>query len=157
MNIVYRRITKELKELNAFINSESTDNHRILSISMIDDVILSYNIYFLGPKESPYEEILNTIYIKIPSEYPNKAPHMKFCNKIYHPNISPEGIICLDILKDKWCPVFTIRTIILSIISLLSDPNPDSPLNGSAAQLYKESLIDKVARRAYNKLVINYI
>ena len=116
---------------------------------------MQLDVCFLGPKESPYEETINNIFIQIPSEYPIKAPIMKFQNKIYHPNISTDGIICLDILKDKWSPVYTIRTIIMSIISLLSDPNPDSPLNGQAAQLYKDSLSSTEARRKYIKMIIN--
>jgi hypothetical protein len=146
--IALKRITKEYNELKKYIENESVDNHRILHLNTIEDNILDLEIYFLGPNESPYEEIVNKIYIKIPNEYPNKAPYMIFKNKIYHPNISIDGNICLDILKDKWSPVYTIRTVILSIISLLSDPNPDSPLNGQAAQLYKES------KKAYNKMVL---
>jgi len=153
--IALKRITKELKEFNAFIKSESTDSHRFISINIINDDILNLNVCFLGPKESPYEEIINNISIIIPSEYPNKAPTMTFSNKIYHPNIGSNGVICLDILKDKWTPVYTIRTIIMSIISLLSDPNPDSPLNGQAAQLYKESLASKEARRKYIIMITN--
>lgn len=155
MNIVIRRITKEIKELNAFIESEPIDNHRIISINMINDDILQYQICFLGPKESPYEESINNIHIQIPEEYPNVPPKMKFINTVLHPNISLHGVICLDILKHNWCPVYTIRTVIQSIISLLSDPNPDSPLNGDIALLYKESLINKTARRSYNKLIIS--
>jgi ubiquitin-protein ligase len=153
MNIVIRRITKELKELNLFIDSEPIDNHRIISINMTDDDILQYQICFLGPKESPYEENIHNIHIQIPQEYPNKPPNMRFINKVLHPNISLNGIICLDILKHNWCPVYTIRTVIQSIISLLSDPNPDSPLNGDIAILYKESLNNKFPKRSYNKLI----
>jgi ubiquitin-conjugating enzyme E2 D/E len=153
--IALKRITKELKEFNSFINSESMDNHRFISINTINDDILKLDVCFLGPKDSPYEETINNIIIQIPPEYPNKAPIMKFQNKTYHPNISTDGSICLDILKDKWTPVYTIRTVIMSIISLLSDPNPDSPLNGQAAQLYKESLMSKEARRKYIKMITN--
>ena len=147
--IALKRVSKELKELQKYIESNSVEDHRILHFNTINDNILNIEIFFLGPNESPYEEIINTINIIIPKEYPGKAPHMTFKNKIYHPNISQEGHICLDILKDKWSPVYTIRTVILSIISLLSDPNPDSPLNGQAAQLYKES------KKKYNKMVLS--
>jgi ubiquitin-protein ligase len=148
-----KRITKEFKELQSFINSDSIDNHRFISINTINDNIMNLDVCFLGPKDSPYEETINNINIEIPQEYPIIPPIMKFSNKIYHPNISTEGMICLDILKDKWSPVYTIRTIIMSIISLLSDPNPDSPLNGSAAQLYKDSSQSKIVRRKYIKMV----
>jgi ubiquitin-protein ligase len=150
-----KRIIKELREFKLYINSESIDNHRLISTNCVEDNLMLFNVYFLGPKDSPYEELLNNILIEIPLEYPIKAPSMKFINKIFHPNISTDGVICLDILKDKWSPVYTIRTIIMSIISLLSDPNPDSPLNGNAARLYKESLLSKKSKREYVKMILS--
>ncbi|XP_050644233.1 ubiquitin-conjugating enzyme E2 C-like isoform X3 [Macaca thibetana thibetana] len=47
------------------------------------------------------------------------------------------GSICLDILKDKWSALYDVRTILLSIQSLLGKPNIDSPLNTHAAELWK--------------------
>jgi len=149
-----RRIMKEFSEIKSNIENEPVDNHRLIDIKTINDNIYLMEIIFLGPKDSPYEENVNIISIKIPNEYPNKAPTMKFTNKIFHPNISSEGTICLDILKDNWRPIYTLRTIIISIISLLSDPNPDSPLNSEAAKLYRESLLSPIGRRKYSRKVI---
>jgi len=152
-----KRIQSELTEITKYIESECMDNHRFISIRNINNDIFKMEVCFLGPKESPYEEGINTISINIPNEYPHRAPQMKFVNKIYHPNIGSDGSICLDILKDNWRPVYTLRTTIISIISLLSDPNPDSPLNGEAARLYKDGLKSKDARRNYLKTVLSYI
>jgi ubiquitin-protein ligase len=152
-----KRIQNELKEINQYIKSECIDNHRFISIRNINDNIFKIEVCFLGPIESPYEEGVNIVSIDIPKEYPNKAPQMKFLNKIYHPNISTNGLICLDILKENWRPIYTLRTILMSIISLLSDPNPDSPLNGDAARLYKDSLKSKQIRRKYIKIILSYI
>jgi len=48
---------------------------------------------------------------------------------MYHPNIDMSGNICLDILKEEWSAVYNVQTILLSIQSMLAEPNPKSPLN----------------------------
>lgn len=148
-----KRITNEIREIKKLIDGDSFDNHRFIDIIVNEDDIHKMTIICLGPKETPYEEILSTISVSIPYEYPFSPPTIKFVNKIFHPNISTDGHICLDVLKDKWSPVFSLRTILISIMSLLSDPNPDSPLNGEAAKMYIDSIDSKNTKAELKKYI----
>jgi ubiquitin-conjugating enzyme E2 A len=124
-------ITNQLK----IVNNESIPC--LLNIKLVNDNIAHWEALITGPIDSPYEGALFKLNIKFCEGYPFKAPNVYFVSKIYHPNISNDGRICVDILSSNWSPANTINTLILSIISLLVDPNPDSPLNSDAAHYYK--------------------
>ena len=93
----------------------------------------------MGPGESPYQGGVFFLDIVFPPDYPFKPPKCTFKTKVYHPNINANGGICLDILKNQWSPALTTTKVLLSISSLLSDPNPDDPLVGEIAALYKQN------------------
>ena len=99
----------------------------------------------MGPQESPYEGGVFFLSIQFPSDYPFKPPKIAFTTKIYHPNINNNGSICLDILRAQWSPALTITKVLLSILSLLTDPNPDDPLVPDIARLYRND------RKKYNE------
>lgn len=101
--------------------------------------LFSWQASIMGPSKSPYAGGVFFLDIQFPSEYPFKPPKVTFKTKIYHPNINGHGGICLDILKDQWSPALTVSKVLLSICSLLTDPNPDDPLVAEIAALYKKN------------------
>ena len=93
--------------------------------------------YIDGPQNTPYDGGRFHLTIDFPSDYPFKPPQMRFTTPIYHPNIGTNGEICLDILHSQWSPVLTTRTLLISLCSLLTDPNPEHGLNKEALNIYR--------------------
>jgi len=91
----------------------------------------------MGPADSPYAGGVFFLDIAFPADYPFKPPKIHFTTRIYHPNINQNGGICLDILKDQWSPALTTSKVLLSVCSLLTDPNPDDPLVPEIANTFK--------------------
>ena len=120
-----KRIMKELEELN----KEPPTN---CSAGPINDDMFEWQATIMGPENSPFKG--GVFYLKI--SFP---PRCQFLTKIYHPNVNSHGSICLDILKENWSPALTISKLLLSICSLMDDPNPDDPLMIDIADMYKNN------------------
>lgn len=101
-----------------------------------NDDVFHWTATIIGPTGSVYEGGIFNLSIEFPPNYPFKPPKIRFITKIYHPNINMSGGICLDILKDQWSPALTISKVLISICSLLDDPNPDDPLVPEIADIY---------------------
>ena len=127
-----KRLQKELID----IQKDDTPN---LSAGPVNNNLFEWEAVILGPIATPYEGGVFNLNISIPSNYPFKPPIVIFKTKIFHPNINSAGSICLDILKNQWSPALTISKILLSICSLLSDPNPNDPLVHEIANLLKNN------------------
>ncbi|KAK4278719.1 hypothetical protein QN277_016527 [Acacia crassicarpa] len=109
------------------------------------------NIFFwkgtiTGSKDTVFEGTEYKLTLSFPNDYPFKPPKVKFETTCFHPNVDLHGNICLDILQDKWSSAYDVRTILLSIQSLLGEPNNSSPLNPQAAQLWSN-------QQEYRKMV----
>ena len=141
MNI--NRILKEFQN----INTKYPD--LVKAELKTDENYFDWIVIIFGPKNSPFEGGIFKLEVNLnPAEYPEVPPKIKFLTKIFHPNVNESnGNICLDILQDEWSPALTILTTAISIISFLTDPNADSPLNSNAGTMYKNN------RNAYDTKV----
>lgn len=125
-----KRINKELLDLGR-------DPPSSCSAGPSGDSLFQWQATIMGPGDSPYSGGVFFLSITFPTDYPFKPPKLAFTTKIYHPNINANGSICLDILREQWSPALTISKVLLSICSMLTDPNPDDPLVPEIANLYK--------------------
>ena len=121
------RIAKEIREM-------SREEPCYAEPSEDDTNVWSGFVY--GPEDTVYDGGKFLLSIVLPDDYPFAPPTIRFETPIYHPNISETGAICLDILKDAWSPALTLHKVLISLRSLLADPNPDDPLVASIAQQY---------------------
>lgn len=145
----YKRLQKELADIKGAPAGEIPEN---ISVGPADDSNLNYWVAtIIGPKGTPYEGGLFKLSIKFPPEYPFVAPSVKFDTRMFHCNILEKGDICLDILKGAWSPAYNIVKVLLSILALLSDPNPNDPFNADAARLFK------INRKKYDETVRQYV
>lgn len=137
-----KRIPKEYKDLASFHTKDLPSVVMPMPITIegfyarpkSPSDIFNWEGCILGPEGTPYEGGIFLLDISFPPNYPFSAPKLKFKTRIYHCNVNSEGGICLDILKNTWSPALTISKVLLSLSSLLSDPNPSDPLVADIAQ-----------------------
>ena len=107
-----------------------------------------------GVSGTVYEGLSYKLSLSFPTDYPYSAPTVRFETPIFHPNVDQFGNICLDILKEKWSAIYNVSSILMSIQSLLGEPNNDSPLNCQAAELWDNQEEYKVVvRKKYEDAV----
>ena len=105
-----------------------------------------------GAPDTPYEKGTFKVEITVPESYPIDPPNLRFTTPIYHPNIDDKGRICLDILNrppnGAWAPSLNISTVLTSLQSLMSTPNPDDGLMSTITEQYRNSraLFERTAR-----------
>ena len=132
-----KRLTKELHDMQT---------HKMISDGLIlagpKDAtnIFEWEATMVGPQDSCYSEGVFTLSIQFPADYPFLPPQIKFITKIWHPNISDEGLICLDLLNtpEKWSPALSVMKVLLSIQSLLTEPNPEHGLQPKALDQFRK-------------------
>ncbi|KAI9631970.1 ubiquitin-conjugating enzyme/RWD-like protein [Dioszegia hungarica] len=122
-----KRIKKEIADLA----KESLGD---ITLTPNESNIFMWRATLPGPQGSPYEGGIFEVDIRIPENYPFAPPQIQFVTKVYHCNVNAHGGICLDLLKNAWSPALSLYKVILSLSSLLTDPNPADPLVPQIAQ-----------------------
>jgi ubiquitin-conjugating enzyme E2 G1 len=143
LKILHKELQQLLKEPNYYYSIEPDKYNFFI-----------WNILLIGPSESIFEGGIFKCELTFTADYPNKAPKFRFITKFPHPNVYPDGKICISILNDgpvepgfeyediteRWNPSHSINSILMSILSLLINPTDISPANVDAFKMYRTNL-----------------
>ncbi|WFD26853.1 E2 ubiquitin-conjugating enzyme [Malassezia nana] len=150
-----RRLTIEYKQLT------SDPNSLFPAVGPIsEDNYLEWEALLPGPDDTPFEGGVFSARLSFPPTYPLEPPKMRFDPPIFHPNVYPDGVVCISILhaagddpnmyessSERWSPVQSIEKILLSVLSMLAEPNVESGANIDACKLYRDD------RAAYEQTI----
>lgn len=116
-----------------------------------EDNLFEWEVALFGPPSTLYEGGYFKARMRFPHDYPYSPPSVKFLTKVWHPNVYENGDLCISILHppiddpqsgelpcERWNPTQNVRTVLLSVISLLNEPNTYSPANVDASVMYRK-------------------
>lgn len=91
-----------------------------------------------GKEGTDWEGGTYKVMLEFTDEYPSKPPKCKFVPPLFHPNVYPSGTICLSILNEEegWRPAISVKQMLMGIQDLLDSPNPQSPAQSEAYNLF---------------------
>jgi len=125
--------TRIKKEINL---CQKLNNKELRIEPCVGDDMYTWRAYMLPAKTSAYHDAILELSIVFPATYPYAPPLITFITPVFHPNINSNGSICISTLAKDWSPALTIEKTLLSILSLLEEPNPNDPLRPDAAELF---------------------
>lgn len=131
-----------------------------------DSNIFLWEVAIFGPPETLYEGGYFKALMKFPPDYPYSPPSVRFQTKMWHPNVYENGEVCISILhppnddplsgelaSERWNPTQNVRTILMSIISLLNEPNTSSPANVDASVSFRKWKESKGRDKEYENII----
>lgn len=136
-------------------------------ISLVnDDNIFEWEVAIFGPPGTLYEGGYFKAVMKFPNDYPYNPPAVRFSSKMWHPNVYENGEVCISILhppvddpqsgelpSERWNPTQNVRTVLLSVISLLNEPNTFSPANVDASVMFRKWKDSKGRDKEYENII----
>ena len=138
-----------LKRLQSEYKQNLSEPNYFYSIEVNPKNFFSWDVLLIGPPETIFEGCIFKCQFKFSSEYPNRPPEFKFLSNLYHPNIYPDGKVCISILhegtdeynyehiSERWNPSHSVNSILMSILSMLPNPNFESPANVDASVMWR--------------------
>ena len=123
------------------------------SVGLVDDNdFYKWTVCFTGPEDTIYEGGFFKAILTFPDDFPQNPPEMKFITEMWHPNIYKDGRVCISILhspgvdrfneqesaEERWRPVLGVPQILVSVVSMLNEPNCDSPANIDASVQFRD-------------------
>ncbi|GAU97935.1 hypothetical protein RvY_09153 [Ramazzottius varieornatus] len=135
-----------------------------------EDNLFDWEVAIYGPPGTLYEGGYFKAHVKFPSDYPYSPPSLRFLSKIWHPNVYENGDLCISILhppgddphsgelpSERWNPTQNVRTILMSVISLLNEPNTFSPANVDASVMFRRWRDSAGRDNEYEQIVKNQV
>ena len=132
-----------------------------------DENIFHWEVMLVGPPDTLFEGGFFRAKLEFPNNFPSMPPKMTFLSEMWHPNVYPNGVVCISILHppgedlmnaqesadERWRPILGVEAILVSVISMLSDPNDESPANLDAAVQWRNDpdAFKKKCRRIVRK------
>lgn len=151
-----KRLQSELKQ---FIK----DPNYFFSVCPKDNNFYMWDVILIGPPDTPFDGAVIKAVLDFPQNYPNSPPKFKFITDLYHPNVYVDGKVCISILNEgvdkyeyesvseRWNPSHSVNSILMSILSMISSPNFESPANVDASKLWRENFTE------YKKIIYKMI
>ncbi|KAK6180463.1 hypothetical protein SNE40_012612 [Patella caerulea] len=146
------------------IHDEPVEGFRVKLIN--EDNLFEWEVAIFGPPGTLYEGGYFKAHMKFPKDYPYCPPSVRFISKMWHPNVYDNGEVCISILhppvddpqsgelpSERWNPTQTVRTVLLSIISLLNEPNTYSPANVDASVMFRKWKESKGKDKEYENII----
>lgn len=131
-----------------------------------EENLFEWEVALFGPPDTLYQGGYFKAQMKFPPDYPYSPPTLRFLTKVWHPNVYENGDLCISILHppvddpqsgelpcERWNPTQNVRTILLSVVSLLNEPNTSSPANVDASVMYRRSKDSKGKDKEYENII----
>jgi len=158
--------TSCLRALNLEYRNIQEEPIEGFSVKLVNDNLCEWEVAIFGPPDTLYQGGYFKAHIKFPPDYPYSPPSLRFLTKVWHPNVYENGDLCISILHppvddpqsgelpcERWNPTQNVRTVLLSVVSLLNEPNTFSPANVDASVMYRRFKESKGTDKEYENII----